>query len=139
METKVNLRKTRGRAGFYTPRGLLLLTAILLALIGVRGLWRALAAPSGTVSGVVTDSQGPIAGARVRVRATENLTFTDSLGHFTLAGLTDGQEVEIAAWFDGYYIASDHITPTVSGLTLTLRPYHTQDHPGYQWGRAPIG
>lgn len=88
---------------------------------------------AGTVSGVVVDAVGPVAGARVRVRATDNLTYTREDGHFTLTSLAEGQEIEVTAWVDGYYIASTHVTPTVSGVTLTLRPYHTADHPGYEW------
>jgi hypothetical protein len=88
---------------------------------------------SSTVSGVVLDPDGPVAGARVRVRATEILTYTQSNGFFILNGLDDGEEIEVAAWADGYYIASTFVTPTISGITLTLRPYHTTDHPDYEW------
>ena len=86
-----------------------------------------------TVSGVVVDADGPVAGATVRVRATDNVTWTAADGRFTLGSLTEGQEVEVAAWAEGYYVASTHVTPTVGGITLTLRPYHTTDHPDYSW------
>ena len=90
-------------------------------------------APAGTVEGMVRDASGPVAGARVRVRNTENATLTDADGLFSLGGLDEGLEIEITAWDDGYYIASTHVTPTVAGLTLTLRPYHQVDNPGYAW------
>ncbi len=86
-----------------------------------------------TVSGAVVDAGGPLAGATVRWRATEHVTTTGADGAFSLGGLPEGQEIEITAWVDGYYIAGTHVTPTVAGLTLTLRPYHQQDHPGYTW------
>lgn len=86
-----------------------------------------------TVSGVVVDASGPVAGARVRVRATDKLTFTNASGQFTLTSLVEGQVVELAAWMDGAYIASTIVTPTAAGITLTLRPYHQHDHPDYAW------
>ncbi len=90
-------------------------------------------APDGTVDGVVRDGSGPVAGARVRVRNTENATLTDVDGLFSLGGLDEGLDVEVTAWNDGYYIASTHVTPTVAGITLTLRPYHQVDNPDYSW------
>jgi hypothetical protein len=90
-----------------------------------------------SVEGVVVDAHGPVAGATVRVRATDNVTHTDPSGAFALGSLVAGQKIEITAWSDGYYIASAHVTPTVSGVTLTLRPYHTTDHPDYAW-TSPI-
>jgi hypothetical protein len=92
---------------------------------------------TGTVGGVVLDAAGPVAGATVRVRATENVTTTTSNGLFLLSTLTVGQSIEVTAWADGYYVTNAHVTPTVSGITLTLRPYHTADHPDYAW-TSPI-
>jgi hypothetical protein len=89
--------------------------------------------PSAEVSGWVVDAQGAVAGATVRMRATDNFAISDSNGAFTLSGLTAGQEIEVTAWADGYYVATTHVTPTISGITLTLRPYHTYDHPEYEW------
>ena len=137
MATRLTSQMDRFRERLRHYHWLVLVASILIAGLGVQGLLRVLAAPTGSVSGVVVDAEGPIAGARVRVRATENLTFTDSAGRFTLVDVPDGQAVEVAAWSAGYYIASAQITPTTSGVTLTLRPYHTQDHPDYQW-TSPI-
>jgi hypothetical protein len=95
------------------------------------------AAPAAFVEGMVTGSAGPLSGARVRIRATDNLTFTNPLGQFTLTGLTPGQRVQVTAWYTGYYIAGAYVTPTVSGLTLTLRPLHGEDDPEYAW-TSPI-
>jgi hypothetical protein len=110
------------------------LISIALAVMGVALItWIASAYPAASVSGVVMGTSGPITGARVRVRATDNLTTTASDGHFVLGGLAEGQEVEVTAWSDGYYVASALVTPTISGITLTLRPYHTVDNPAYTW------
>jgi hypothetical protein len=109
---------------------------VISSLGGLAWLWLACTATMQTgavVSGVVVDADGPVPGATVRVRATNHVTSTATDGQFTLASLVEGQEVEIAAWADGYYIASTHVTPTVSGITLTLRRYHTTDHPEYAW------
>jgi hypothetical protein len=110
------------------------LALVLFAVVGLGALLDgASAASQGAVSGVVVDAKGPVAGATVRMRASDNVTWTGDDGQFTLTSLPEGQKIEIAAWDDGYYIASAYVTPTASGLTLTLRPYHTQDHPDYAW------
>ena len=86
-----------------------------------------------SVSGIVVDANGAVSGATVRVRATDTKTTTDTEGQFTLAPVADGVEIEVTAWQDGYYIASTHITPPTSEITLTLRPYHQTDNPEYDW------
>jgi hypothetical protein len=87
----------------------------------------------GSVSGTVAGVDGPLAGARVRVRATDNLTFTNGQGQFVLHDVPAGQPVQVTAWYTGYYIVGRTVTPTVSGVSLTLRPLHTADHPDYAW------
>ena len=112
----------------------LLLALALTALAAGFWLAAARAVPEATVDGiVVTQGGAPMGGAVVRWRATENATTTAPDGRFSLHELPAGEEIEITAWADGYYIASTHVTPTVSGITLTLRPYHRQDHPEYAW------
>jgi len=116
------------------PGWFLLTVTLLLALGGLGALLTCLsAAPTGTVTGVVVDAAGPVAGATVRVRATENVTLTTPEGRFSLGMLLEGHEIEITAWAEGYYIASIPVTPTVADITLVLRPYHTMDHPTYSW------
>lgn len=105
--------------------------ATLLGLVVLLGTVSA--ANGGQASGIVIDGQGPVAGATVRQRASDKVTTTGEDGRFSLASLPEGQTIELTAWADGYYIVSMHVTPTVAGLTLTLRPYHTSDHPEYQW------
>jgi len=120
---------------------LLLGTLIALWLSGQQGQAAANATgPSvstATVSGVVVDAAGPVARAVVRQRATDNATSTAADGRFTLKSLSEGREIEMTAWADGYYVASTHVTPTITGITLTLRSYHTVDHPDYMWS-SPI-
>ncbi|NOX61977.1 MAG: hypothetical protein GXP42_08530 [Chloroflexi bacterium] len=122
--------------GGWKKRAMIALSAAgLLAAL----LWTvALAETGGSVEGVVVDAGGPIAEARVRVRATENRTLTNAEGRFRLEGLEEGKKVEIAAWYEGYYIARAYVTPTVAGVTLTLRPYHTEDNPEYEWAPPTV-
>ena len=111
-----------------------LVLSLSLAILGLGLVLHGEAlAPAGTVEGTVRDASGPVAGARVRVRNTEHATVTGEDGRFSLGGLDEGLKVEIAAWDDGYYIASSYVTPTVAGVVLTLRPYHQVDNPGYAW------
>ena len=112
--------------------GIVVLSLFMLApwLIG----WNPAArADNATLTGVVVDAHGPIGNATVRVRATDNFTTTSAAGRFTLGSLLEGQKVEVTAWAEGYYVAHTYVTPTISGLTLTLRRYHTTDHPAYTW------
>ena len=107
------------------PRWFYLVLTVGVALGCVRlFLTMASAASSGSVSGFVVAGGEPVSSARVRVRATDNLTFTNNQGAFILNNI-HGSNIEIAAWADGYYIANTFVTPTVEGVTLTLRSYHT--------------
>ena len=119
--------------------GWLVLPLIVLFNLSVLTGWINRLAPNqAEVSGVVEAASGPLAGARVRIRATENSTFTDAAGQFRLTGLAEGEQVEVAAWADGYYIANAYVTPPASGVKLILRPYHTSDHSDYTWS-SPVG
>ncbi len=116
------------------------LSSLALAALSLIGLWLILIGPipieaAGTaaVDGIVVDGNGPIENATVRVRATDNVTTTSVDGRFVLGALIEGQKIEVTAWAEGYYIANTYVTPTISGLTLTLRHYHTTDHPSYTW------
>ena len=88
---------------------------------------------SKTISGVVVDTQGPVAGAIVRVQATENYTMTTEDGAFALSGITATLPVTVTAWFEGHY---NGWTPVESGakpITITLKPHYTTDNPDYGW------
>jgi len=111
------------------------LILLLLVLYGISTevSSRAVKAVTAAVSGTVVDAGGPVSGARVRVRATENFTLSDNNGDFTIDGLIPNEAVEVTAWSDGYYIASILVTPPASGVQLSLRRYHTIDHETYTW------
>jgi hypothetical protein len=67
----------------------------LSVMLGAAHAARFQAQSSTTVSGVVVDAVGPVAGATVRVRATDTSTTTDAAGHFTLTNLSPGEAVEL--------------------------------------------
>ena len=121
-------------------RWLYLLVVLMFSGTGMM-LLRQVSAASETavVSGTVFDANGPVSGAAVRIRATDNATTTDSNGAFTLTAPSAGEEVEVAAWFGGYYITSTHVTPPASGIVLRLRPYHQKDNPSYEWASPTDG
>jgi hypothetical protein len=97
------------------------------------------ASAEASISGRVIDDTGPVAGAHVRVRATENMVLSGEAGDFTLGAVDAGMEVEVTAWADGYYVTAAHITPPAEEVVLTLRPYHTVDHPSYAWADPLVG
>ena len=110
------------------------LTSLLLLILLIWSIsFQPAGADSATISGTVEDGNGQVEGAHVRVRATGNFTLTADDGSFNLGGLTAGEEIEVTAWSDGYYVASTLVVPPASAVELLLRPYHTQDDPTYTW------
>ncbi len=91
--------------------------------------------PSTTLSGVVRDVNGPIVGATVRIRATDNKTTTDSDGHFTLAGLKPDEPVVLTAWAQGFYIGGGQTKylPCASDVEIILTAHSDRDNPSYRW------
>jgi hypothetical protein len=92
-------------------------------------------APSTSVTGLVRDADGPVAGATVRVKATENATTTDAEGHFELAGLEPNEPVLLTAWARGYYIGGGdkQYLPGASNVEITLTAHSDRDNSGYAW------
>jgi hypothetical protein len=89
---------------------------------------------SGTVSGVVIDTAGPVAGATVRVRATDVAITTDGEGRFALTDLPSGEAVDLTAWAPGYYITGGRkYLPGAEDVVLTLVPYADTDNLDYDW------
>ena len=87
-----------------------------------------------TISGTVRDGNGPVAGATVRIQATDNSTHTDKEGKFTIDRLIENFSVTISAWKEGYYCAkADGISPTDGEVHLVLREYQKADNPDYEW------
>jgi hypothetical protein len=86
------------------------------------------------ITGVVSDANGPVAGATVRIQATDNSALTDAQGRFALQGLEAGKPLNVSAWKENYYCAKvDGVTPPAGEVALTLRLYQTNDNPKYAW------
>jgi hypothetical protein len=132
-----------GRTGLDQPAGelmraRLLAVATLLVALGLLLLaalrMAAPATPSGTIHGAVLDDESaPVAGAMVRVRATENKTTTDEDGSFTLSDLAASVPVSVTAWTEGHYVGWISAAPGPEAVTLTLKPYYTTDNAKYSW------
>jgi hypothetical protein len=116
-------------------RLLLLATIVLLMALLIWALRTSvLAQGTATVSGWVRKQEGgPAAGATVRRQTAVDYVTTEHDGSFTLGGLAEGQAVTVTAWLDGYYVGWQVVTPTVSGITMTVRPYPTTDNEDYHW------
>lgn len=92
--------------------------------------------PENTISGVVLDEANiPIAGAIVRVKATERFTTTDKNGKFILTGLQPEESVILTAWAEGYYIGGgkDKFVTGSAGVEIILNKIANDDNPDYQW------
>jgi len=86
-----------------------------------------------TITGIVHGVEGPVAGATVRVRATDNKTQTAIDGSFTLNGLAASVPVSVTAWTEGYFVGWTSATPGSGPVTITIQPYYTTDNPDYTW------
>jgi hypothetical protein len=123
----------RWRRAFYpavlAPAVLAALCLIaLLLLLGSAG-----ADTQDTLHGVVMTAAGPVAGASVRLRATDNSALTGADGSFTLSGVTTGITIPVTAWYPGYYVTETQVVLPSAAITLTLIPYTDGDNPDYAW------
>lgn len=87
------------------------------------------------VSGFVRDVNGPVAGATVRIKATEIATTTDNDGYFELTGLESNEPVILTAWAKSYYIGGGdkQYTPGASDVEIILMKHSDRDNPDYRW------
>ena len=91
-------------------------------------------AEDASISGIVLDANGPVAGAIVRVQTTKISTITESDGSFVLNELPESKTFAITAWADGYFISGfEAVPPHTTNLTFTLHAHAEEDNPGYEW------
>lgn len=83
--------------------------------------------------GVAENEEGPVANARVRVQATEFLTYTDANGFFDFNPPISSQSVIITAWSEGHYVGWIEAAPSSEPLKIILAKYYTTDNPDYDW------
>ena len=92
-----------------------------------------------TITGTVMDDEGPVAGALVKIQATEISATTDENGIFTLDGLTSAQPVTLVAWRKNYFFGFIEATPDGAAPTDTspaiiqIRRHHRADNTDYVW------
>jgi hypothetical protein len=89
--------------------------------------------PAGVIAGVVQDAEGPVGGAIVRVRLTEDETTTADDGSFTLSDLTMTGPVSVTAWAAGYYVGGATAIAGLVPVTIMLKPHYTTDNLDYEW------
>jgi mono/diheme cytochrome c family protein len=86
------------------------------------------------VKGTVHDEAGyPVAGATVRVQATETFVTTDREGRFTVVAAEPGAPVRLTAWSEGYFITGGEAYRPGDDVRLVLARLDPLDHPGYRW------
>ena len=86
-----------------------------------------------SVSGIVTDADGPVAGALVRVQTTANHTYTDEDGGFTIAGVPTAESVTLVAWAEGYIFGWTEASGGDEEVGIELHPHNRVDHAVYDW------
>lgn len=92
-----------------------------------------------TLSGVVVNADGPVAGAAVQVQGTPTTTRTDETGAFTLTGITGTPPVVLTAWSEGHYIGWVSLDPNAADwpgsdqIVITLKPLPEYDNHEYGW------
>jgi Carboxypeptidase regulatory-like domain len=135
-------------------RGIAVCGALLVAFLAALGLGfsedqagaSAAAAPTPgapaqtvTLSGHVRDQAGPVAGALVRVEATENKTTTSANGLFTLRNVDSWAPITVTAWITGYYVGWAALKPNgpeISAgapVSITMKRHYTGDNAQYDW------
>lgn len=112
----------------------LLLFFLLFALAGTAIAVYAWPTPAAApVHGTVTDANGPVAGALVRVQTTEKHTYTGADGTFTLEDIPTDQPVTLVAWADGYVFGWTDARGGAADVKIALQPHNRIDNAGYDW------
>jgi len=92
---------------------------LLLAGLIAWAVWSGSILSADAISGVVVDADGPVAGATVRVRATDNATVTAADGSFALGGIAATTPVSVTAWAPGYFVGWTSAAPARVRVVLT--------------------
>ncbi len=92
-----------------------------------------------SVSGIVSGPKGPMAGAVVQVKGTNNKATTAANGSFTLNGIKGTTPITVIAWSQGYFQGWTELNPSApdwkggQGFTITLKPLYETDNANYPW------
>jgi hypothetical protein len=104
-----------------------MLTLLLALLGGLLSLGLPVSTPS-RLEGRILESDGPLAGARVRFQGTSVCTRSDARGRFRLSPVVSGRRV--TAWKEGYLIGGARASLSPA---LFLTPLPAQDNAEYEW------
>lgn len=108
---------------------------VSLVVVAIAGLvaWQLWTARSDvTIRGTVRNTDGPVAGAVVRVRTSSTSTTTDANGRFELKIPSDGKTI-ITAWIPGYIVGWTEVDAESTDATIELKQHYTTDNPAYEW------
>src|SRR5260221_2402599 len=92
-----------------------------------------------TLSGVVTDANGPVAGATVQIQGKPTKLQTAKDGTFTVTGISGTTPVVLTAWSAGHYVGWTTANPSApdwkggTDITITLKPLSQRDNNNYDW------
>jgi hypothetical protein len=114
----------------------LILLSLLLLLFSFGTVVAVFAWPqpaTASVSGTVTDTDGPVAGALVRVQTTANHTYTADDGGFTIDGLPTEESVTLVAWAEGYIFGWTEAHGGDDDVSIALHPHNRVDNSVYDW------
>lgn len=129
--------ESAGRAAVFRnlarPLVLLLLLISLFAIGGAAAVFAWPQPETASVSGTVTDVDGPVAGALVRVQTTANHTYTGEDGGFTIEGLPIDESVTLVAWAEGYIFGWTEAKGGEEDIGISLHPHNRVDHTVYEW------
>ena len=113
---------------------LILWVIIILIFLGSYLMNKVAAEKGIVVKGAVYDeNEIPIKEAIVRVKATENFTYTNEKGRFVLYNVEDLTGKPITAWKMGYYIGWAKDISDPENIIIILKKYDTKDHPETGW------
>jgi hypothetical protein len=88
-----------------------------------------------SIFGIVSDGEGPVEGATVRVQATDRFTVTARGGHFSLdtERMGDGP-FNLTAWAPGYFCAGPvSASPGSGNVVIELHSHDSGDNQEYEW------
>jgi hypothetical protein len=90
-----------------------------------------------TVSGVITDADGPLGGAIIQIQGAPDQTLSAENGAFALSGIEGTTPVVITAWAAGHYLGWAILNPSSpdwkggSGINISLRTLPQSDNSHY--------
>src|SRR5260370_39276697 len=67
-----------------------------------------------TISGIVSDANGPVAGAIVQIQDTPTKIHTDKNGAYTISGISGTTPIVVTSWSSGHYVGWVIVDPAAS-------------------------